>query len=556
MNMQHLPIENSTKGRHLAHVRGADAERSQRHEYTTLISARVALGTLCLMLILGSGCRSNMVGPDFKTPEATVAPAWAESEAGPLKPEPADLSRWWEVFNDPVLNELVQRALKQNLTLQIAGLRVMEARAELGIAGGYLYPQAQQLSAGYDWSYRPNPNTGPRSIQSATVGFDAAWELDIWGKYRRGVESADANLIANVASYDDVLVSITAEVAREYVLIRSLQERIRFAEQNIKIQTRALEITQALLAGGVQSELDVQQASTVLSSTKGSVPALQISLRQAQHALSILLGVPPEDFAQLLAGPGEIPSPPVEVAVGVPTDLLRRRPDIRQAEFQAAAQCAQIGVAKAELYPSLTLLGSFGWSVNDAGNLELGDLFKSYSFGSDLGPSVSWNIFNYGQIKNNVRMQDARLQQLLVNYQNVVLRAAAEVEDAMVSFLQSKEQANYFRDGVKSSQRALDLSLIQYREGITDYQRVLDSTRSITLQQDQYVQTMSNISISLVAMYKALGGGWQVRLGQPFISPENQKQMEERTRWGKMLKLDSEKLPQEPEKGQWRKPDW
>jgi len=495
-----------------------------------------------------------MVGPDFEPPKASVASNWTESAESVLTSKPEDHPEWWKVFDDPVLDELVRRAHEQNLTLQIAGLKVLQARAELGVAGGQLYPQLQQLRA--DYGYHPNPGAAGGSFSAASFGFDTSWELDLWGKYRRGVESADANLFASVASYDDVLVSLTAEVARTYVLIRSLEQRIITAEKNIQIQTRALEITQVLSDGGTVSELDVQQAATTLHTTQASVPGLRISLRQAEHALSTLLGMPPEAVPDILAGSKEIPSAPAEVAVGIPADLLRRRPDIRQAEFQAAAQCARIGVARAELYPSLSLIGTLGWGATDAAGASLGDVFKSSSFDADIGPSVRWNIFNYGRIKNQVRAQDAVFQQSIANYQNVVLGAATEVEDAMVGFLQSREQADYLRQSVKSSQRALDLAMLQYTEGITDYQRVLDTTRSVTVQQDQYIATMGNITLNLVAMYKALGGGWQVRLGKPFVPEGVQQQMSERTKWGKMLQTEDVKSPEESDKSLWRTPDW
>jgi len=497
-----------------------------------------------------------MVGPDFDPPHASVATNWSESAGTTLIAKAADHPEWWKVFNDPVLDELVQQAHEQNLTLQIAGLRVLQARAELGVASGRLYPQLQQVNAGYNYSYRPDSSAAGGSISSASFGFDAAWELDLWGKYRRAIESADANLFASVASYDDVMVSLSAEVARTYVLIRSLEQRIATAKKNIEIQSRTLEITRALAEGGTVSELDVQQAATALHTTQATVPSLRITLRQTEHALSTLLGLPPEALPNVLTGVGDIPSAPAEVAVGIPADLLRRRPDIRRAEFQAAAQCARIGVAKAELYPSLSLVGTLGWGASDAGGGNLGDVFKSSAFGADVGPSVRWNIFNYGRIQNQVRVQDAAFQELLANYQNVVLDAAREVEDAMVGFLQSREQADFLRQSVESSQRALDLAILQYKEGMANYQRVLDSTRSLTLQQDQYIATQGNITLNLVSMYKALGGGWQVRIGKPFVPEAVQQQMSQRTKWGDLLDFEINDATGESETNHWRAPDW
>ena len=497
------------------------------------------------------GC-TPMVGPDFKQPQAPVANSWTENGKKIFKPVSVDSVMWWEVFQDPVLDELIARAFSQNLSLRIAGLRVLEARAQLGIAGGNLYPQTQQGTAGFA---HMDPGTD-RAFNEAAFGFDVAWEIDLWGKLRRGVQAADANLLASVAGYDDVLVSITAEVARVYVLIRSLEERIRVARQNVRLQERILELTRVLYEEGSKSELDFQQASSQLYSTRALVPSLEISLRQAQISLSILLGMPPCNVGDIIRHPASIPRPPAEVAVGIPADLLRRRPDIRQAEVQALAQCANIGVAKADLYPSLTLLGSLGWSATDLGKGALGDVFNASSFGTEIGPSVRWNILNYGRIINNVRSQDARFEQLLVNYRNVVLNAAGEVENAMARFLGSTQQADLLDESVRASQRSLDISLLQYREGVTSYQRVLDSTGNLTRQQDQQIQARGTAVTSLVAMYKALGGGWQVREGKNFVPAELRQEMKKRTNWGNLLETRQEVPSPEPSKNLLRWPDW
>jgi NodT family efflux transporter outer membrane factor (OMF) lipoprotein len=498
-----------------------------------------------------------MIGPDFTPPEAPVASKWKESEGKFAKSEPVLDVKWWEVFNDPVLDKLIQLAYQQNLTLQIAGLRVLEARAQLGVVAGSLYPQVQQGTGAYSYN-RASSSGGDPYFNAASAGFDAAWELDFWGKFRRAIQSADANLMANMASYDDVLVTLTAEVARSYVQIRTFEERIHLAQQNISIQKRALSISEARFISGAVSELDVQQAKTLLSTTQAAIPGLQISLRQTQHALSILLGMPPQDLDGLLKGPEIIPDAPAEVAVGIPADLLRRRPDIRQAELQAIAQCAQIGVAKADLFPSISLLGSLGWSVNDTGQYSLGDLFKASSFGFSVGPSFQWNVLNYGRIRNNVRVQDARFQQTLTNYRNTVLNAAREVEDAMTGFMRSKIQAGYLQKSVDAAKRTSEISMIQYTAGAITYQSVLSSTQSLAQQQDQNAQTRGNIAVNLVAMYKALGGGWEVRLGKDFVPAPVREQMGKRTDWGELLNIHNQKpsLDVAKDKDLWRAPDW
>jgi NodT family efflux transporter outer membrane factor (OMF) lipoprotein len=509
---------------------------------------------LLLVLIVVGGCA--MVGPDFVPPEAPVAEEWEESEEEVLTRESAEHSDWWKVFNDPVLDELIQTAYRQNLSLQIAGLRVLQARAQLGIVTGDLYPQRQQMTG--DYNSVQNPGNPSEYFNESSFGFDAAWELDFWGKFRRGIQSADASLISSIASYDDVLVTLTAEVARTYVQIRTFQERIRLAEENIEIQQRALELATVQFEVGTVTELDKQQATTNLRSTQASVPAFQISLRQAQHALSILMGMPPGDLSTILGGASEIPVPPAEVSVGIPADLLRRRPDIKQAELQAAAQCAQIGVARSELFPSFSLNGTLGWKANDSGDNSLGDMFtKEISYGFSFGPSFAWNFLNYGRLKNQVRVQDALFEQTLINYQEVVLEAAQEVEDAMVGFLLSQTQAKYLKESAEAAKRSSDLSMLQYKEGIIEYQRVLDSNLALTQQQDQYAQTRGEIVTNLIAIYKALGGGWQVRLGEDFVPLAVKEEMSERNDWGELLEIKNEEAPAlDPDKNLLRKPDW
>lgn len=510
---------------------------------------------ILIVVIFFAGCA--MVGPDFSPPEAPVAQQWKESDGLVTKHEPSDYSEWWKVFNDPVLDKLIQNAYEQNLTLQIAGLRVLEARAQLGIAIGNLYPQTQQITGAYSYNRDPEDIPGSdRYFNAASIGFDAAWELDFWGKFRRGIQSADANLLANIASYDDVLVTLLAEVARTYVLIRTFEERIRLAVGNVKIQKRALELSEVRFKAGMATELDVQQSKTLLNNTEALVPQLQTSLRRAENALSILLGIPPQDLSGLLGGSGTIPNAPAEVAVGIPADLLRRRPDIRQAELQAETQCYQIGVAKSELFPSISLLGTLGWSVNDAGRQSLGDLFRSSTFGFSFGPSLQWNIFNYGRLKNQVRVQDARFQQLLTNYRNVVLNAAREVEDAMTGFIRSKIEAEYLFKSVEAAKRTVEISMVQYTDGAAPYINVLNATSSLSSQQEQHAQTKGNIAVNLVAMYKALGGGWQVRLGKDFVPAAIKEQMKKRTDWGKVLQIEKQEPSPETRKNLLRTPDW
>jgi NodT family efflux transporter outer membrane factor (OMF) lipoprotein len=374
------------------------------------------------------------------------------------------------------------------------------------------------------------------------------WELDVWGKFRRGVQTGVANLQASVANYDDILVSLTAEVARTYLVLRIAEERLAVARENVKLQERALDIARARFEGGTVTELDVAQAKSLLRGTEAALPQLEAGIRQAKNGLAILLGKLPGEIDIMLGEAGTIPAVPAAVAVGIPADLMRRRPDIRLAERRLAAQSARIGFAKADLFPHFTLFGSIGWSTSSSvdgrsNNAEFSDLFRPDSLFFTAGPAFNWDIFNYGRITNRVRVQDARFQQLAVNYENTVLRAAREVEDAMVDFLRSKQSTASLTDAVAASKRSVNLSLLQYREGIVDYQRVIDSQRFLTEQQDTLVSVSGDVDLNLVALYKALGGGWQIRESKAVVSGDNREEMVQRTNWGKVMSADPKAYP-------------
>jgi NodT family efflux transporter outer membrane factor (OMF) lipoprotein len=478
------------------------------------------------------------VGPDFTRPQATVAQSWHASDPRLAAQAAAD-SQWWKAFSDPALDRLVDLAYRQNLSLQIAGLRIVEARARLGVATGQQFPQTQvAFGAATAEGLSKNTPVGSfvdRHYGNYQIGFDAAWELDLWGKYRRGVESESAGLLASVADYYNALVALNAEVARTYVTIRTFEVLIQQAESNAKIQENALGIAQSRFKNGATSELDTTQAQTLLESTRASIPQLQIGLQQARNALSTLLGQPAGAVDALLGGPGAIPKVPLQVAVGVPAEILRRRPDIRAAEYQAAAQCARIGVAKADLYPSFTLFGTVGLQTTSGTPTPKSNFFSADSLFYSAGPRINWAFLNYGRITNNVRVQDARFQQLLVGYRDTVLRAAQEVEDASVGFLNSQKAETFQQNAVKSAQRSVELAVIQYREGAVDYQRVLDAQRSLLQEENNLTQTSSSVATNLIALYKALGGGWEVRHGQPVIPAETESEMKQRTGWGDLL---------------------
>jgi NodT family efflux transporter outer membrane factor (OMF) lipoprotein len=525
-----------------------------------------AIASLIGAVLLSTGC--SMVGPDYIKPEAAVEKNWVSSPATAINNDSSKLALWWQVFNDPVLNNLIDQARKDNLSLQAAGVRIAEARAQLGITTGSLYPQVQQAGAGVTQQKISgySPNTTPlvdRSFATNSIGFDVGWEIDVWGKFRRGIQASEANLDASIASYEDVLVSITAEVARVYVLFRTNESLIQVANDNVKIQKRTLEIARTLYNGGVINEMDYLQADTLLHNTLATIPPLEARLQQAKNALNVLLGKPAGSIDTLLATKKPVPVAPLKAAIGVPAEMLRRRPDIRLAERQLATQSSLIGVAKAELYPHFSLIGSIGLSASDAamtyasmGGNTLGQIFNAKSFQYSIGPSVSWNIFNYGRITNQVRVEDARFQALISVYQQTVLNAAKEAEDALAGFVNAQKNFKELQISYDAARRSTDLSLYQYQEGLIDYLRVLDSQRSLITVQDALTRSYSDISLNLIILYKAVGGGWQTDNAQNFISEKIKKQMRDRTNWGDIMKPDALDLPKKEKTRLLRSPDW
>jgi NodT family efflux transporter outer membrane factor (OMF) lipoprotein len=461
-----------------------------------------------------------------------------ESSASSLTPELPDYKEWWKVFNDPVLDSLVEMAYAQNLTLRAAGVRVLEARESRAIAIGSFFPQLQQAQADYARTLISKNLYPGDVIDNATLGgvgrtynvweagFDAMWELDFWGKFRRAIEAATADLNASIDSYDDVLVTLVAEVAATYVQICSFGERLAIARENVKIQKETLDLTQKRFRYGAVSELDVEQARANLTNTEALIPVFEIGLRQSQNALCILLGMPPKNLRDMLEEPRLIPSAPAEVAVGIPAELLSRRPDVRQAEREVAAQNARIGVAVSDLYPHVILKGSIGVEADD-----LSVLWQDLSLAGAVGPSIRWDILNYGRIVNRARLQNARTEELIAEYQNTILKAYAEAENAIVAYLRSQERVKFLAESVGAAKRSVDLSLIQYRDGVVDFIRVLNAETFLTRQQDDLVSSRESVARNLIALQKALGGGWKIRLGKGFVNEKTRKSIRSRFGW-------------------------
>jgi outer membrane protein, multidrug efflux system len=518
-----------------------------RRRFSDALGAR--LSTLATVLLF-TGCAA--VGPDFQLPEVPWLASWSSGSLGaPTAGErgmpKAQTDEWWRNFNDPVLERLVAEAQRLNRDVRTAGMRILEARAQLMIAGSLLYPQLQQVtgsvlrtgevrSAGGNVALT-NGGLGIGEDLSAgrniaftayNAGLGLGWEIDFWGKFRRGIEAADAGYFVGIAQYDDLQVLMAAQVANSYCAIRTIELQLKIAHENATLQKRSLEITERAFKHGNESELDVQQAKAQYLGTLSTIPQLEGSLRQNQNALSILLARPPGPLPEIAKGTGTIPQAELGVIVDLPADLLRRRPDVRAVEMQLAAQSAQIGVKEADFYPSISLLGSLGLSATS-----LAGSPRTLAWG--IGPSLVWNVFDHGRLTGEVLVQDARFQQLYEQYQAAVLKAAREVDDAAVGFATNRAQVPILKDAVNAARRSLAIANIQYQEGMSDFQRVLDTQRTLFSQQEQLVSTLSNVTLSLISLYKAMGGGWQQGRDRPLADDATRATMGERSDWGEML---------------------
>jgi NodT family efflux transporter outer membrane factor (OMF) lipoprotein len=471
------------------------------------------------VLAATSGCTSARrwfqqdfkVGPDYGQPPAPVADNWIDYENPDVVSVPTDYSCWWSIFGDPVLDQLVDTASLQNLTLQTAGMRILEARARLNIARGSLFPQTQQASGGFTQynSSTTNSNSGNLAAPDFHVwntGFNASWELDFWGRFRREIEGESALLNSEIEDYDNVLVILQAEIATTYIQYRTLQHRLELAEKNVVLQGRTLKISDVQFRNGKVSELDPSQAKENLAATESRIPEFESGIRQAGNALCVLMGVPPRDLTAEL-GEGPIPEGPAQMLVGIPAELLSRRPDIRRAERLAAAQSAAIGVAESDFYPHIAITGSMGYASPDLSNV-----FGPQSVNGSIGPGFQWNILNYGRILNNVRANEAKFHQLVFDYQSTVLAASQEVEDGIVSFRTERERVEKLNVSATQAQRAVEISTTQYKIGRVSFQPVVYMQQILALRQDELAISRGTVAMNLVSIYKALGGGWETRL--------------------------------------------
>ena len=466
-------------------------------------------GSAGLLLVVAAGCT---VGPNYQPPKTAAPAQWSAALAAGETNRAGDPAGWWRKFNDPQLDSLVDQAVRSNLDLRIAGARVREARAQYRIAAADQWPTANA-----DGSYArqnqskhqpllgamPLPASVPFENDVYQAGFDAAWEVDVFGGTRREVEAGRAEVAATELDRRTAVVTLLGEIARNYADVRGYQRRLALANANLKIQADTLAITQDRFTNGLTSDLDVQQASTYLSTTRANVPALEQALETSMRRLGVLLGQPPGALLAELAPEKPIPAALPEVPVGLPSDLLRRRPDVQAAERKLAAATARIGIATADLFPKFSLTGSVGFESVGAS-----DWFTAGSRFWSAGPTVQWKIFDAGRIRANIRVQDARQEQVLANYEKVVLTSFEEVENALTAYAKEQTRRQALADAEKSSQESLHLANQLYTEGLVNFINVLDAERSLFQTQDALAQSDLAVTKNLIALYKSLGGGW------------------------------------------------
>jgi NodT family efflux transporter outer membrane factor (OMF) lipoprotein len=453
-------------------------------------------GALAGALLMAGALPGCAVGPDYRPPALAVPPAWSEAAPAAQADAAEALAVWWTRFGDARLDALVARALAANLELRVADARVREARALRRIAAAPLLPR---LDAGADGSLGTGATT-----DLGLAGLDAIWEVDVFGGARRSLEAAEADLAATVADRRDLLVVLLGELARSYVELRGFQRRIDAVERNLASQRETRELTEAQLRVGLASDLDVERARALTANTAAELPPLDAALRASMHRIAVLVGQPPAALAAELAAEGPLPAAPGALVVGVPADLLRRRPDLARAERELAAATARIGEAKADLYPRFTLTGSVGLRSED-----LKQLLGSDSSFAAIGPNVVWPIFAAGRIRANVEVQDARTEQALARYEQALLRALEQVENALVSHAREQLRRRELEDAVDANREAVELARRLYANGLGGFLDVLDAERSLLLSESRLVESETAVSTSLVTLYVALGGGWE-----------------------------------------------
>ncbi len=487
---------------------------------------------LVFMVLMAYGCA--VVGPDYTKPEIDLPDKWNSELKNGLQsapPLPQTLAHWWKNFDDSMLTELMDRVVKSNLNLQSAKARVREARARRGIKAAALKPQ---LDANGSYSNTRNKENDDidadpallesiglkgikpdRTTELYAIGFDAGWEIDLFGGVKRSVEAADADLAAAQEEYNGVLVSLFAETALNYIEVRTLQKRLEVAEANINAQQETYGITRSRYKAGLTDEYSVKSAQASLAGTRAQMPTINSSLEAGMNRLAVLVGETPGKLHEMLSSRSHVPIPPGNVAVGVPAETLRNRPDVRQAERLLAAQTARIGVAKAELYPKLSLFGTLGF--NSKG---MNGMVESENMSSSWGPKVSWGIFRGGAVLQNIEVQSALQEQALESYKSTVLTALEEAENALAAYVGEKARRDELVVANDSARDAFRLARNEYQAGLKDFDSVLVAQQSMLKYEDQLAQSEGTVSTNLVRLYKSLGGGWTTQTVNTALTSE------------------------------------
>ena len=482
------------------------AKKLRQGQFMAENNSRRALFLSILLMVITlmiGGCTA--VGPNYTQTEPTAPENWHTELQGGLTAEqtdPANLAGWWTVLEDDQLTALEERAIRGNLDLKVAHARIREARAMRGISRAKFFPTLDGGAAVTRSQSSENSGTGTKwTLYSA--GFDASWELDLFGGSKRSVEAATASLEATEELQHDLLVSLLAEVALNYLEVRTYQSRLEVGQANIKIQQESYELNDSRFQAGIIGELAVQESLRILESSRSQIPALEAGLEAAKNRLAVLLGEHPGSLHEELTASRPLPSLPMTLTVGIPAETLRRRPDIRRAERELAAQTARIGMATADLYPKFSLFGTLGLEA-----LSAGDLFQTSSKAWGLGPRISWNLFDAGAIRQNIEIQNARQEQALIHYELTILRALEEVENALVSYAREQQRGDFIAKAAIAAERAAELASDQYQAGLVSFNNVLDAQRALLVLRDELARSNGTAISNLVRLYKALGGGW------------------------------------------------
>ena len=442
------------------------------------------------------------VGPDYEAPEVVVADEWHQSLVDNMDSSAAAVD-WWSSLNDPKLNELIERAQSGNLSLAIAIARIDEAERFLGIARGERFPDVDASGSVTRAKSQLNVLPDVESVDEfGDAGVGATWELDFWGRVRRTVESSQASYEATVEAYRDTLVLLNADVAENYVFLRTLQERLRLANENVMRQQETVRLTEARNRAQLSPQLDVEQARLNLARTESAVPTLESAIRQTINNLSVLLGEQPGDLTAELVTQQPIPEPPSVLRAGFPADAVRNRPDVRRAERALAAQTARIGIATAALYPNFFLTGDFGYSGVG------GDYFDNDNETWSIGPVFRWNLFDGGRVRNSIGVEEARTEQALAAYEASVLEALRDTENSLVAYASEQERLEALERSVTAAAASADLVRTLYRSGLTEFQNVLVTERSLVDQQDLRAVSKGEVVQNVISVYRAIGGGW------------------------------------------------